>query len=233
VSIAIAAELSASTDCRFHVVHTASSRGIRAVRRAQAEGIRLSAETCPHYLSFTEADFERIGGMMKVFPLIRASSDRTSLWEAVQDGTITSIGSDHAPHTTEEKSLGLASAPAGVSGIQTLAAVLVDAMLTGRLTRERLAWVLSEGTARLYGLFPRKGALQVGADADFTLVDPRGTTLVDASRLYSKQRQSPWQGQQLRGAVKMTVLRGEVIARNGAPVGEPRGQLVRARHGGR
>ena len=232
VSIAIATELSAATDCRFHVVHTASRRGVQAVRRAQAERIKVSAETCPHYLAFTDADFPRIGEMMKVYPPIRTSMDQVALWKAVVDGTISSIGSDHAPHTVEEKALGLASAPAGVSGVQTLAAVMIDAMLAGRLTRERLAWVVSEGTARLYGLFPRKGALQEGADGDFTIVDPNGETVVELNRLYSKQRQSPWQGQRLRGAVKATVLRGEVIARDGVPVGAPRGRLVRARHGG-
>jgi allantoinase len=231
VAIAIAAELSASTDCRFHVVHTSSSRGIRAVRRAQAEGIKVSAETCPHYLVLTDVDFERIGESMKVYPPIRTSSDQVALWAAIQDGTIASLGSDHAPHTVEEKSRGLASAPAGVSGVQTLPAVLIDAMMGGRLSRERLAGLLSEGTARLYGLFPRKGALQPGADADFTLVDPNGTTLVDTERMYSKQRQSPWSGQELKGTVRRTVLRGEVIARDGEPVGEPRGRLVRAQHG--
>ena len=222
--------MSAATDCRFHVVHTASRQGIRAVRRAQADGIRLSAETCPHYLAFTDADFQRIGGMMKVYPPIRTATDAAALWEAVQDGTITSIGSDHAPHTVEEKSLGLASAPAGISGVQTLGAVLIDAMLEGKLARERLAWLVSEGTARLYGLYPRKGALAPGSDADFTIVDPAGSTLVDAERLYSKQRYSPWQGQRLRGAVKATVLRGSVIARDGVPVGQPRGRLIRADH---
>jgi allantoinase len=232
VSIAIAAELSASTDCRVHVVHISSGRGIRVVQRAQADGIKLSAETCPHYLALTDADFGRIGESMKVYPPIRTASDQAALWAAIEDGTIASLGSDHAPHTVEEKSRGLASAPAGVSGVQTLAPVLIDAMLAGRLSRERLAWLLAEGTARLYGLYPRKGALQPGSDADFTLVDPNGTTLLEAERLYSKQRQSPWLGQRLRGAVAATVLRGEVIARDGEPQGEPRGRLVRAHHGG-
>jgi allantoinase len=231
VSIAIATEMSAATNCRFHVVHTASRQGIRAVKRAQADGIQLSAETCPHYLAFTDADFARIGGMMKVYPPIRTATDSAALWEAVRDGTITSIGSDHAPHTLEEKSLGLASAPAGVSGVQTLGAVLIDAMLEGKLARERLAWLVSEGTARLYGLYPRKGALQPGSDADFTIVDPAGSTLIEAEHLYSKQRYSPWQGRRLRGAVKATVLRGSVIARDGVPVGSPTGRLIRADHG--
>lgn len=172
------------------------------------------------------------GESMKVYPPIRTVSDQAALWAAIEDGTIASLGSDHAPHTVEEKSRGLASAPAGVSGVQTLGPVLIDAMLSGRLSQERLAWLLAEGTARLYGLYPRKGALQPGSDADFTLVDPNGTTLLEPERLYSKQRQSPWLGQRLRGAVAAAVLRGELIARDGEPLGEPRGQLLRAQHGG-
>lgn len=230
VSIAIAAELSAATDCRFHVVHTSSARGIRAVRRARAERVRLTAETCPHYLAFSDQDFAELGVMMKVYPPIRGSGDQSALWQAVRDGTIDSLGSDHAPHTLDEKALGLASAPAGVQGVETIGAVMVDAMLAGRIGAERLAWVLAEGTARLYGLYPRKGALEVGSDADFTLVDPSGTRVVDQRRLHSKQPQSPWHGRELRGRIAGTIVRGEVVARDGEPIGLPRGQLVRARH---
>ncbi|HEY3061153.1 MAG TPA: dihydroorotase family protein [Chloroflexota bacterium] len=231
VSIAIAAELSGATSCRVHVVHTSSAPGIRAVRRAQTEGIPLTAETCPHYLSFTDADAAPSGSSMKVYPPIRTLDDQAALWEGVRDGTIVSIGSDHAPHTPAEKSQSLAAAPAGILGVETIGPVLVHEMLSGRLTPERLSAVLSESTARLYGLYPRKGALEVGSDADFTLVDPAATTIVDVARLHSLHPQTPWQGRPLRGSIRMTILRGEVIARLGELVGEPRGGLVRAAHG--
>jgi dihydroorotase len=230
VSIAIATELSAASGCRFHVVHTASGPGVLALRRAQAAGVHLTAETCPHYLAFTEDDFAALGVMLKVYPPIRGRADQAALWAAVRDGTITSIGSDHAPHTLAEKALGLGTAPAGVQGLETLGPVLVDAMLNEYLSPERLAWVLAEGTARLYGLYPRKGSLQPGADADFTLIDPDGSTVVESRRLHSLNPQSPWDGRQLRGAVKLSVLRGEIISRDGEPMGAPRGQLVRAAH---
>ena len=230
VSIAIAAELSAATNCRIHVVHTSSAVGIRAVRRAQGEGVRLTAETCPHYLAFTQADAGQVGGLMKVYPPIRTLDDQAALWEAVRDGTIVSLGSDHAPHTLAEKSQGLAAAPAGLLGVETIVPVLVHEMLGGRLPPERLAAVLSEGTARLYGLYPRKGALTPGSDADFTLVDPASTTIVDSARLHSLHPQSAWHGRPLRGSISMTILRGHVIARSGEVVGEPRGRLVRAKH---
>ncbi|HLZ29177.1 MAG TPA: dihydroorotase [Chloroflexota bacterium] len=230
VSIAIAGELSAATGCRFHVVHTASARGIQALRRAQSSGARLTAETCPHYLALSSTDFPNLGVMMKVFPPIREPADQAVLWQALEDGTLSSVGSDHAPHTRAEKALGLAAAPAGVSGVETLVPVLVDAMLGGRLTPERLSAVLSEETARLYGLYPHKGAIEAGNDADFTLVDPTATTLVDATRFHSKEPQSPWHGRRLRGAVDRTILRGLTVGRRGEPVGEPVGRLVRARH---
>jgi len=230
VSIAVAAELSAASGCRFHVVHTSSARGIQAVRRVQAEGVRLTAETCPHYLSFSDQDFAELGVMMKVYPPIRSQADQSALWQAVRDATIDSLGSDHAPHTIEEKALGLASAPAGVQGVETIGAVMVDALLRGQISAERLAYVLSEGTARLYGLYPRKGALEPGSDADFTLVDPSASTVIDQTKLHSKQPRSPWHGRELRGRILMTILRGEVIARDGEPIGPPRGRLVRARH---
>jgi allantoinase len=230
VSIAIAAELSAATGCRVHVVHASSAPGIRAVRRAQSEGVPLTAETCPHYLSFSESDAAQAGASMKVYPPIRTLDDQSALWEAVRDGTIVSLGSDHAPHTPAEKSRSLAAAPAGVVGVETIGPILVHQMLGGRLTPERLAAVLSESTARLYGLYPRKGAIEAGSDGDFTLVDPAATTIVDAARLHSLHAQTPWQGQPLRGSISMTILRGEVIARSGELVGEPRGRLVRAAH---
>jgi dihydroorotase len=228
VSISVAAELSRASGCRFHVVHMSSERGAQIVRRAQAEGIPLSAETCPHYLAFTDSDYPRLGVMMKVYPPIRRETDRLALWQAVLDGTVASIGSDHAPHTLREKLQALATAPAGVPGVETMPAVLVHEMVTGRLTPERLAWVLSEGTARLYGLYPRKGAIQPGADADFSLVDPEGVTDVDRTRLHSKQPQTPWHGHKLRGAVRTAILRGAVTMREGEPMGDPRGRLVRA-----
>ena len=138
---------------------------------------------------------------------------------------------DHAPHTVAGEALGLASAPAGVPGVETFGSVLVHAMLSGQLSASRLAWAAVRRTARLYGLYPRKGTLEPGADADFTLVDPEATTVVHSARLHSKQPQTPWHGRHLRGAIKATILRGEVIAQNGEPVGPPRGRLVRARHG--
>jgi dihydroorotase len=203
-----------------------SKRAAQLVRTARADGVPVTAETCPHYLTLTAQDYERVGPTMKVYPPIRTDEDRDALWEAVRDGTITSVGSDHAPHTLDEKQLGLARAPAGSTGVETLASVMVDRMCRGAISPERLAWVLSEGTARLYGLHPRKGSLQPGADADLTLVDPNARRTVSGDRLHTKQRYSPWEGVTLSGVPVLSLLRGHVIMRQGEPIGEPRGAFV-------
>jgi allantoinase len=227
-SIALAVEFSRATGCRFHVVHMASARGVQLVRSAQREGIPVTAETCPQYLTLTDEAFKRVGPIMKVYPPIRRANDQQALWEGVRDGTIVSVGSDHAPHTIEEKQRGLASQPAGMVGVETLAPVMLNEMAAGRLTPERLAWVLSESTARLYGIYPHNGGIRPGGDADLTLVDPTATRTISNDALHAKQPVSPWNGVTVTGVPTLSVLRGEVIMRDGEPVGEPRGRLVRA-----
>jgi dihydroorotase len=227
-AIALGAEFARATGCRFHVVHTSSARGVQIVREAQRRGVPITAETCPHYLTLTDESYHTVGPSMKIYPPIRRAHDRDALWEGVLDGTISSIGSDHAPHTIEQKQKDLATQPAGAVGVETMVPVMLNEMFEGRLSAERLAWALSEGTARLYGLFPRKGTIRPGADADLTLVDPAGETTIQNERLHSKHPLSPWNRTRVRGALKAAILRGSVVMRDGEPVDEPRGELVRS-----
>jgi allantoinase len=227
-TIALAVEFARGTGCRFHVVHTTSARGAALIRAAQENGLRVTGETCPQYLTLTDESYATLGPMMKVYPPVKRAHDQAALWEAVRDGTIDSIGSDHAPHTVEQKRQGLATQPAGAVGVETLVPVMLNEIARGRISAERLAWVLSEGTARLYGLYPRKGAIQPGADADLTLVDPEAEWTISNDRLHSKHPLSPWHGLQGRGTPTLSLLRGEVVMRDGEPVGQPRGRLVRA-----
>jgi dihydroorotase len=163
---------------------------------------------------------------MKVYPPVRRSSDQDALWEAVRDGVITSIGSDHAPHTTDEKNRDFATQPAGAVGVETLVRVLLNEMIKGAVSAERLAWVLSEGTARLYGIYPRKGAVLPGSDADFTLVDPDAEWRIRNADLHSKHPLSPWHGFDGRGVPQRVLLRGRTIMHEGELIGDPGGALV-------
>jgi len=227
-TIALAVEFARASGCRFHVVHMSSTRGAAMVRAARRQGVAISSETCPQYLTLTDESYASVGPVMKIYPPVRRAADREALWEAVCDGTITSLGSDHAPHTVEQKRQGLATQPAGVIGVETLVPLMLNEVASGRLSPERLAWVLSEGTARRYGLYPRKGVIQPGADADLTLVDPEAEWTICNERLHSKHPLSPWNGFTVRGAPTLALLRGGVIMRDREPVGESRGRLLRA-----
>jgi dihydroorotase len=230
VTISIAAELAAASGCRFHVVHMASSAGLEAVRSARRRGIELSAESCPQYLTLTAADFPRVGPVMKVYPPVRHESDQSALWDGIAEGSIVSIGSDHAPHTVEEKAQPLSTQPAGAVGCETLGPLMIDAMLRGRTTPERLAQIMSTSTARLYGLYPRKGVIRPGSDADLTIVDPNASRVIRNDELVAKQPVSPWHGTELKGAPVAAVLRGQLVMRGGRPVGERSGRFVAADH---
>jgi allantoinase len=229
-SVAVAAELSAATGCAFHVVHMASAAGVAAVRAARARGVRITAESCPQYLTLTDDDFERIGPIMKVYPPIRTEQDRDALWGALNDGTVASIGSDHAPHTLKEKALGLATQPAGIVGCETFGPVMCDAMFRNQTTVSRLAEVLSTSTAKLFGLYPRKGTIRPGSDADLTIVDPRASRTVRNEDLVAKNPISPWHGTTLTGIPTDVVLRGRIALRNGRVEGAHAGRFVAARH---
>jgi dihydroorotase len=207
----------------------ASAKGVDTVRAAQQRGIPITAESCPQYLTLTDRDYERIGPMMKVYPPIRTQADQDALWQGLNDGVIVSVGSDHAPHTLAEKAQGLATQPAGAVGCETFGPVMIDALLRGKTTVERFAEVMSTSTAKLYGLYPRKGTIRLGSDADLTIIDPAASRTVRNEDLVAKQPVSPWNTFELTGAPTEVVLRGQIVMRNGQEVGEHRGQFVAAR----
>ncbi len=163
---------------------------------------------------------------VKVYPPIRGEEHRNALWDAIRDGTIESVGSDHSPHSGQEKRRSLAARPAGGLGTEVMGTLMVGAMSDGRLTPEQLAWTLSEGTARLYGLYPNKGAIEVGSDADFTFVDPARPSEIDSRRLHSKFRVTPWHGWKTRGAVVGSLLRGRQLSVHGRVTSDRRGRFT-------
>jgi dihydroorotase-like cyclic amidohydrolase len=229
-TIAIATEFAKATGCRFHVVHLASEAGLDVVRWARRRGVAVSAETCPQYLTLTDRDYSRVGPVMKVYPPVREQADQDALWAGLNDGLIVSAGSDHAPHTVEEKARGFATQPAGAVGCETFAPVLIDALLRGKTTATRLAEVTATETAKLYGLYPRKGVIRPGSEADLVIVDPEARRTVRNEELIAKQPVSPWHGFELRGAPVATVLGGEIVVRDREIVAPRRGRFVAASH---
>lgn len=218
---------SRETGGRVHIVHMSAKEGVRILREARSRGINMTGETNPHYLLLSRKDYKKFGTSIKVNPPIRGEEDREELWRAVNDGTITALASDHAPHSREEKEGDIWTAAAGFIGVQTLFPLLFDASMKGLMDLGRLAYLTSEGPARLFGLYPRKGTIAPGSDGDFVIVDPKAEFTITEEWLYAKHPITPFIGWKLRGKVVATILRGNIIAEDGKVVEAPSGSWIK------
>ncbi len=217
---------------RAHVVHVSCADGLAVVDAARNKGVSITAETCPHYLAFTEQDFERVGPALKCAPPIRDGATREALWQEVLAGRVDLIGSDHSPCPAADKHKGAADiwqAWGGVAGIQaTLPVLLTDGVHARGLTLERVAFLTATSPAQVFGLFPRKGAIAIGADADFAIVDAAQPWTFGPSELQTKSGVSAYLGREFTGKVVRTIVRGRTVFVDGNVVGEPGwGQLVK------
>lgn len=218
VAVTALGVISQRTGLTIRVVHLSSSLGLAAARQASQAGARMQIETCPQYLWLSDADYDRLGPLLKVYPAVRTAADRAALREGLRRGQIGSIATDHAPHTDAEKlDRSLEEALPGSPGVETLYLSCLE--LARQLGDLGLAvrWA-SQGPAEALGLRPRKGALEPGADADLVLVDAHAETLVSASRLHSRQRHSVLDGQRFGFAVKAVYSRGVLVATDGEPI---------------
>jgi dihydroorotase len=217
------------TGANLHIHHIGSVGTADAVREAKARGESVTGETCPHYLVLTTEDYERLGMAMRVNPSIKTPEDRDGIWRALLDGSVDTLASDHAPHSEEEKwQDSVWDALSGFPGVETLVPVMLNEVSRGRLPITRLVDATAERPARIYGIYPRKGSLQVDSDADAIVVDLDRRWTIEDQKLHSKTRVSPWDGYEVTGAVETTIVRGMVVARDGEPVGPPRGRFVSA-----
>lgn len=197
--------LAAKTGCQYHVCHVSTKESVELVRRAKAEGLRVSCETAPHYLVLTDMDLQE-EGRFKMNPPIRSAADRDALLRGLQDGTIDVIATDHAPHSAEEKSRGLKGSAFGIVGLETAFPVLYKYLvLEGKLTLERLFEVMSVLPGRLFGL---GGLLTVGAPADVALFDLEARYKVDPSTFRSMGHATPFEGWEVQGRCVMTLVDG-------------------------
>ena len=164
---------------------------------------------------------------MKGYPPVRSKADQEALWAALREGVLSYVCSDHAPHSAEEKKKDIWSAPAGMVNIETMVPLMINAVNAGKITWQELVRVLSAGPARMYGLYPRKGTIQVGADADIVLVDPEREWTVDQEKLQSRTKLSAYHGMTLKGKIERTILRGYTVMNGGQICGNAEGRFVR------
>ncbi|NMR20676.1 allantoinase AllB [Cellulomonas fimi] len=226
-AIELVIETARRTGARAHVLHLSSADALPLIARARAEGVRLTAETCPHYLTLTAEDVPDGATAYKCCPPIRDAANRDRLWQGLLDGTIDAIVSDHSPSTPDLKALDtgdFGAAWGGVASLQLgLLAVWTEARRRG-IGLERVVGWMSSGPARLVGM-ARKGAVAVGHDADLVVLAPDEGVVVDPGALLHKNPVTPYAGRTLAGRVRRTLLRGEDVPGTG-PTGAPRGHLL-------
>ncbi len=209
------------TGAKLHIVHVSSGRGVTAALEARARGTDVSIETCPHYLTFTDEDMERLGAVAKCAPPLRAATEQRRLWDAVRDGSIDIIGSDHSPAPPEMKQGdNFFRIWGGIAGIHATLPSLLERVELGRIGE-----LLAGNPARRFRI-PRKGRVAVGYDADFALVDLDRAWVMERATLLQRHRFSPYVGRRFKGRVVHTILRGQVIPSVGL------GRLVRPEEGG-
>lgn len=201
--------LAQETKARLHIAHLSTARGVEMVRNAKADGVRITAEVCPHHLTLTEEAVPVHGANAKMNPPLRSERDCAALVGGLADGTIDAIATDHAPHAEYEKRWGMEQAPFGIVGLETAMPLILRLVEHGVLTLERAVQSLTSRPAEILGL--PKGTLKPGVDADVTLVDPEAKWTVDPERFRSKGRNTPFAGWRVRGRVVRTLVQGNVV----------------------
>ena len=223
-----AVKMAAVTNCPLYVVHLSSEVGLERIKQAQATGQRVWAETCPQYLLLSDEEMAKVGPLAKIGPPLRAKDgpDQPAMWQGLELGYISTVASDHAPYPKELKQAGWDNifltkegevVPFGSPGVETLAPLAYSEGVVKRgLPPSWLARVMSENPARIFGLYPRKGTIQVGSDADLSIFDPSGKMTVRSAEHHGNSGFSLFEGWEVSGRPWMTLLRGQVLYNQGS-----------------
>lgn len=207
--------LSGETGCHYHVLHISTKESIEHVRAAKAKGYNVTAEVSPHHLVLCDEDIpERDDGKLnpnwKMNPPLRSKEDRAACIEALKDGTIDAVATDHAPHAPHEKDKEIHEAPFGIIGLETAFPIMyTDFVKTGIISLEKLIFLMTEGAARIFKL--PFGTLDIGRAADLTILDITNSEKINPDSFASKSKNSPFIGRELFGHAKLTILEGKVV----------------------
>jgi dihydropyrimidinase len=190
------------------------------VEEWQSRGYPVGAETCPQFLTLTNGIYKRRNGHLFVTcPPVRTEADNEYLWESLENGTVQVVSTDHCAFTRKQKARwrrDFRKIPCGLPGVETLLPLLfTEGFLGGRISSATMVQVLCSNPARLFGLYPRKGTVNIGSDADLLIIDPAATRRITPARLHMNCDFSPYQGRDLYGFPTVTILRGKIIQRQG------------------
>jgi dihydroorotase len=221
---------------KLHVLHMSSKQATHLVREAKARGLRVTAETGPHYLLREPKDMAKVGPLLKMNPPVRTRDHAEALWDGLVNGHVDMIATDHSPHTMEEKGTDMTGKllkPAiwdcisGFVGVETGVPLILTEVNRGRMTLNQYVKVASENPAKVWQLYPKKGVIRLGSDGDLTIVDMDKEAVIDANKLHSKNKPTPWHGWKVKGLPVCTIIRGHVQMLDGEPIGKPIGRMLR------
>lgn len=207
-------------EVKVEICHISTPEAVELVNRAKSKGVYAIAETCPHYLFLNENALNKVGVFAKCNPPLRSEEERQGMWEMVNGGSIDIIGSDHAPYTKEEKERGsedIFVPPAGFPGLSTRLPLLFTAVKEGKMELDRMVELICENPAKIFGLYPKKGTIAVGSDADFVIIDPDKKGIISKDKMFTKCRDSAlvYEGWEVYGKPEKTIVRGRVVFDNG------------------
>ncbi len=222
------AALAEIADAPVFIVHLSSAEALEEVERARARGVEIHAETCPQYLFLSDERYDEpafAGARYVMSPPLRAESSQQPLWRGLAGGAIQTVATDHCPFRLADKARGesdFSRIPNGAPGIETRLVLLWDGgVRTGRLSMNRFVEVTSTAPARIFGLYPSKGAIAVGSDADLVLWDPEATATISVASHHSRADYDPYEGRQVTGAPEIVLARGQIVVARGRFVGRP------------
>lgn len=220
-SVATVLRFAEATGAKIEIVHITVPEACQLVKEAKLRGLDVIAETCFHYLVYDDSAIDQFGPYAKCNPPLRSRADVEGLWQYIADGTISIVGSDHAPFIPEEKAVGVREgiwrAYSGMPGVELLLPMMLNQVAAGRLTIEKMVQLISENTAKNFGLYPRKGCIAPGSDADFTIIDLNQSYTIRVADMKCKNPEinKMFDGVQVQGKPLYTIVRGRVIMENG------------------
>ncbi|MEA2873851.1 MAG: dihydroorotase [Hyphomicrobiales bacterium] len=214
-AVARAAILAEWTGARIHILHISSADELRPLREAKARGVDITGETCPHYLMLSSDDYARFAGVIRVNPPVREKRHQEPIWAALGNGTIDMIATDHAPHSREEKTRNdMFDVDCGFPGVEWQMPLMLTEVNAGRMTIMDYVKLSAANPAAVWGLYPRKGVIAAGSEADIAVVDLARSMTLDDATLQSRARITPWHGRKIKGLPVHTLVRGRFVMRD-------------------
>lgn len=217
------------TGTKIHIFHLSSRDGLEMIDEWRAKGVDITTETGAHYSFLTSADMSTLGSMLRMNPPVREPGHGDFLVAGLADGRVTSIATDHSPHTKEEKlNDDIWKAISGFAGVETSVRLfLTYGVHANRMSLQQYVRASSEGPARTWSLYPRKGAIRLGSDGDLTIIDLDKEGVIREAEMHGKNNANPFEGHKTRGQAVATIVRGRIVMRDGELTGPPAGRMVR------